>query len=270
MIIKLTTSIYNEYGEDEGGVSKEFNSIHDAVKAMESFTVSGGAGCQASSNYSVLTDSGECLFSGQWEELKALSNTKEDCIGVVEMLPDNTADHRGFWYDGENAFQRAFSTLLDCRDMEPSSVFRIMHASDFYKLQKPEEPFIAKELHMEFGYITRDEKDCRKEIVSDKYSDFKKYPTALTVCRYEEDVILDDCNFFETYLPKKKATADFAAKFKEGIIKLGYDTVELVAHSILDDYSSTEYGFFLVKDDVITRFVDFSFAEGFLTALGDI
>lgn len=142
MIIKLTTSLYNEYGEDEGGVSKEFNSIHDAVKAMESFTVSGGAGCQASSNYSVLTDSGECLFSGPWEELKALSNTKGDCIGVIEILPDNTADHRGFWFDGENAFRRAFSTLLDCRDLEPGSVFRIMHHSDFVKLQKPVELWV--------------------------------------------------------------------------------------------------------------------------------
>lgn len=114
---------------------------------------------------------------------------------------------------------------------------------------------------MKLGYREKNGND----FISEKFSDFKKHKCGCTV-------FFGDCfsgyDSYEPYTSDKEECKQFMADACKHLKRLGYDTVKPVFHyNDCGDYNLDEYGFFLVKDDVIVKFVDFSYAEGFLSAI---
>ena len=119
---------------------------------------------------------------------------------------------------------------------------------------------------MKFGYKTKN----GKELISDKFSDFKKFKCALEIQgKCNGKPFLSSYNTYETYEAKKPATIEFIKEVSEAFLDLlDCDVVEPIFHyQDMGEYFDDKYGFFLVKDDVITEFVTFDFADGFLKAV---
>lgn len=117
---------------------------------------------------------------------------------------------------------------------------------------------------MELGYHEKN----GNEFITEKFSVFKNHKCGCVIEDFEGSKIFNSYDSYEPFTSDKKECKQFMTDACEHLKRLGYDTVEPVFHYCdCGDYNLDEYGFFLVKDDVIVKFVDFSYAEGFLSAI---
>ena len=117
---------------------------------------------------------------------------------------------------------------------------------------------------MELGYHEKN----GNEFTSEKFSDFKNHKCGCVVYDFEGEKEFYSYDSYEPYTSDKEECKAFMDNACKQLKRLGYDTVVPVFHyNDCGDYNLDEHGFFLVKDDLIVKFVDFNYAEGFLCAI---
>lgn len=137
-ILKTTLymSLYNEFGEDEGGLSREFLTVPDAIKAMDTLRISGGAGCSCVCTYKIECEEFGVLAQGTWDELRYFSKGDRQCY-VIVGISDKDCYRVGSWQDDERAYEHLLLDLTDKDRWSRSGYeYKIMTYEDFTALSR--------------------------------------------------------------------------------------------------------------------------------------